>query len=94
VLNDDASLEVVDCANGTPPSLTHPLLAGLQARIGLAPVAKLGWTDVAFFTAHGIPATNFGPGDPSVAHTAGEYVPRADLDRAAAVLLDLVTTGP
>lgn len=93
VLGDDASLEVVDVANGTPPSLTHPLLAGLQSRIGLDPVAKLGWTDVAFFTANGIPATNFGPGDPTVAHTAGEFVPRADLERVAMVLLDLVMTG-
>jgi succinyl-diaminopimelate desuccinylase len=93
VLSDDALLEVVDLSNGTPPSLTHPLLDGLQRRIGLTPVAKLGWTDVAFFTANGIPATNFGPGDPTVAHTRDEFVPRADLDRAAAVLHDLIQTG-
>ena len=93
VLCDDASLAVVDVANGTPPSLTHPLLAGLQARIGLDPVAKLGWTDVAFFAAHGIPATNFGPGDPTIAHTKGEFVPRSDMERARAVIVDLVTAG-
>jgi succinyl-diaminopimelate desuccinylase len=91
VLSDDASMDVIDVASGTPPSLTHPLLAGLQARIGLEPVAKLGWTDVAFFTANGIPATNFGPGDPTIAHTAGELVTRSDLDRALSVLTDLVT---
>ncbi len=54
-------------------------------------MAKLGWTDVAFFAGHGIPAVNFGPGDPTIAHTAGELVHRRDIERAAAVLTELVT---
>lgn len=93
VLADDASLTVVDCAAGAPPGLTHPLLAGLLARTGAAPVAKLGWTDVAFYAGLGIPACNFGPGDPTIAHTAGEHVGRRDLERAWHVLHDLVTIG-
>jgi succinyl-diaminopimelate desuccinylase len=93
MLADQATLEVVDVAEGTPPSLGHPLLAALQRRVGLPPVAKLGWTDVAFFTKHGIPATNFGPGDPTIAHTKDEFVPLADLERAGSALLSLVQEG-
>jgi succinyl-diaminopimelate desuccinylase len=91
LLADDATFEVVDAAAGALPGLTHPILAELQRAVGEAPMAKLGWTDVAFFTQHGIPATNFGPGDPTIAHTAGEFVPRSDLEQAAAALLHVVT---
>ncbi len=93
ILGDDASLELTDVAAATPPSLTHPLLAGLLRRVGQPPTAKLGWTDVAFFAGHGIPATNFGPGDPTIAHTKGELVHRHEIERAADVLLDLVTAA-
>ena len=91
VLDDDATLEVVDSANAAAPSLTHPLLAGLASRLDAPPRAKLGWTDVAFFAAQGIPAVNFGPGDPSIAHTAGEHVHRSEIERAFAVLAGLLT---
>ena len=47
---------------------------------------KLGWTDVAFFAERGIPAANFGPGDPELAHTAGEHVTRGSLEEARQVL--------
>ena len=81
---------VVDGADGAPPSLGHPLLAALVARTGTAPNAKVGWTDVASFWEHGIPAANFGPGDPLLAHHPEEHVTRAQLDRARAVLDALI----
>jgi succinyl-diaminopimelate desuccinylase len=76
-----------------PPSLTHPILAGLLKATNLAPRAKLGWTDVAFFAERGVPAVNFGPGDPELAHTAGERVERDDLARAYASLRRVLTAS-
>jgi len=86
--------ELIDHAAGAPPALDHPLLAGLVAATGVPPRAKLGWTDVASMWAHGIPAANFGPGDPLLAHTPGEHVSWAELESAATVLGALLRTGP
>jgi succinyl-diaminopimelate desuccinylase len=69
------------------------VLRTLVARNGLEVRAKLGWTDVARFAEHGIPAANFGPGDATIAHTAGECVGRAPIERCHRALLDLLTTG-
>lgn len=72
------------------PGLAHPLLAGLVAASGEAPQAKLGWTDVSFFAARGLPAANFGPGEATLAHTAGERVERAELERAFRTLCTVI----
>ena len=81
---------VLDAADGAPPSLEHPLLAALVAGTETAPRAKVGWTDVASFWAHGVPAANFGPGDPLLAHHPDEHVTRAQLERTREVLAALI----
>ena len=85
--------ELVDASPGAPPSLGHPVLAALVAATGAPARAKLGWTDVASFWAHGVPAANFGPADPLLAHTSGEHVSAAELAAVAAVLDSLLGGG-
>jgi succinyl-diaminopimelate desuccinylase len=86
VVGDVDGFEVTDMAPAAAPALAHPLLhAVLEASGGVA-YGKLGWTDVARFAWRGVPATNFGPGDPALAHSAGERVTRADLDSVYGVL--------
>jgi len=85
-------LEVVDEADGAPPALSHPLLSSLVDLSGAPPKAKLGWTDVATMWAHGVPAANFGPGDPILAHHPDEHVTEASLARVRSVLATLVNT--
>ena len=70
---------VTDSAAGARPGLQHPAAQAFAAAIGGTPRAKFGWTDVAQFSALGVPAVNYGPGDPHVAHTAGEWVSAAQL---------------
>jgi succinyl-diaminopimelate desuccinylase len=77
------SWQRTDRSSGAPPGLTHPFLAELCHVSGQAPRAKLGWTDVATFWAHGVPATNFGPGDPELAHTPDERITIGELNRYA-----------
>lgn len=91
-LGPDDSFTVVDAAPPAAPALRHPLLAALVEQ-GLPVRSKLGWTDVAQFAAHGIPACNLGPGDPELAHTADERVTRQLLEQVRASLAQLLTTA-
>jgi succinyl-diaminopimelate desuccinylase len=79
-------IEVLNASPAAPPNLWDPLVAELVGTFDLGVRPKLGWTDVARFAAHGVPALNFGPGDPEIAHTAGEHVTRESLDGCYAVL--------
>ena len=67
-------VEVLDVADGARPGLGQPAAAEFIAAVGGTPRPKLGWTDVARFSALGIPAVNYGPGVSEIAHTPGEYV--------------------
>ena len=93
LLGEVDSFKVVDRLPAAPPALGHPLLGSLLDLAGGPPRAKLGWTDVARFAARGIPATNFGPGDPTLAHTVKERVTRAELEQAHGVLRALTQGG-
>jgi succinyl-diaminopimelate desuccinylase len=70
---------VVDRSEGARPGLDAPLAHDFVTAVGADPQPKYGWTDVARFSALGIPAVNFGPGDPSLAHTDDERVVTAQI---------------
>lgn len=74
LLTEDDRFEVVDWAPSATPELHNDHLARLVSLSGDSPRAKVGWTDVATFRELGIPATNFGAGDPLLAHRSDELV--------------------
>jgi succinyl-diaminopimelate desuccinylase len=80
------AVDVLDIAPGARPGLRAPAAAQFLAAAGGRAVAKYGWTDVARFAALGIPALNYGPGDPSLAHTREEHVSMTQIREMAAVL--------
>jgi len=84
---------VTDVSAGALPGLGAPAAQELVAAAGGTPVAKLGWTDVARFAALGMPAVNFGPGDPTLAHTRGEHVPVNQVRRCREVLHRFLNQG-
>ena len=77
---------ILDVAGGARPGLGHPAAAEFAAAVGGTPRAKLGWTDVARFSALGIPAVNYGPGVSEIAHTPGEFVETAKIAECEARL--------
>ncbi|MGZ6909144.1 MAG: succinyl-diaminopimelate desuccinylase [Acidimicrobiia bacterium] len=83
---DADEIEVLNCSPAAPPNLGDPLVAELVGAFDLGVRPKLGWTDVARFAAQGVPALNFGPGDPAISHTAGEHVTCESLEGCHAVL--------
>ncbi len=80
------TVEVVDVAAGARPGLDSALAKDFVAFVGQPPAPKYGWTDVSRLSEAGIPAVNFGPGDPSLAHSPDEKVPLSQLTRAHDIL--------
>jgi succinyl-diaminopimelate desuccinylase len=79
-------IEVTDTSPGARPGLHHPAVQELVA-VADEPVGpKYGWTDVARFTALGVPAINYGPGNPELAHRDDEWVAVDQLHRCESVL--------
>ncbi|MCB0951053.1 MAG: M20/M25/M40 family metallo-hydrolase, partial [Mycobacterium sp.] len=82
----DVAFDLADAAAGALPGLTRPAAAALVDAAGGQVRAKYGWTDVARFAALGIPAVNYGPGDPNLAHRTDERVEVEQITAVAAIL--------
>jgi len=78
---------VLDNAPGARPGLTLPAAKAFVEALGVPVSAKEGWTDVARFSALGVAAVNFGPGDPNLAHTDDERSPVQQYVNAEAAML-------
>ena len=86
------SIRQTDAAAGALPGLNRPSAAALVAAAGGRVRAKYGWTDVSRFAALGIPALNYGPGDPNLAHTVDERVDVSQIVAVTDVLRAYLTT--
>ncbi|MHA0288523.1 succinyl-diaminopimelate desuccinylase [Mycobacterium sp. C3-094] len=82
----DVAIEMTDSAAGALPGLTRPAAAALVQAAGGAVRAKYGWTDVSRFAALGVPAVNYGPGDPNTAHRVDEHVDVAQISAVTETL--------
>ena len=80
-------VDVIDNAGGARPGLHLPAAQAFVEALGLPVEAKQGWTDVARFSAMGVPAVNFGPGDPNLAHMDDEQCPVEQYGACEAALL-------
>jgi succinyl-diaminopimelate desuccinylase len=85
---DGYDVRVTDIAPGARPGLDRPVAGAFVEAVGGSARPKLGWTDVARFAALGVPAVNYGPGDPTMAHTRDEYVETAELRECERRVLD------
>jgi succinyl-diaminopimelate desuccinylase len=79
-------VEIIDSAPGARPGLDTDIAQDFVAVVGGDPAPKYGWTDVSRLSTAGIPAVNFGPGDPSLAHSPNEQVSLSELELAHTTL--------
>ena len=83
---DGFDVTVTDLAAGAMPGLDRPAAKAFIEAVGGEAAPKFGWTDVAQFTKLGVPAVNFGPGDPMFAHKQDEHVPVEHIERCERTL--------
>ena len=86
-------LEVTDSAPGALPGLEVPAAKAFVSAVGGEVNPKFGWTDVSRFSALGVPAVNFGPGDPMYAHKQDEHVPVEHIERCEQQLREWLEAG-
>lgn len=90
-LPEGVEYEVDDAIPGARPGLDRPVVQGLIKATGGNYRAKYGWTDVARFSELGIPAVNFGPGDPSFCHKKDEQCPIEMITDVSTTLIEYLT---
>lgn len=85
------AVTVFDAAPAGPVNRNHPLVARLHDVSEAPYTAKQGWTDVARLGTRGVLGVNFGPGEASQAHQAGESVRITDLEDSYQALFELLS---
>ena len=83
---DGFDVTLTDLAAGALPGLDRPAARAFVETVGGEVGPKFGWTDVAQFSALGVPAVNYGPGDPTYAHKQDEHVPVEHIERCERTL--------
>jgi succinyl-diaminopimelate desuccinylase len=86
-------IEITDSAPGALPGLEVPAAKAFVEAVGGEVNPKFGWTDVSRFSALGVPAVNFGPGDPMFAHKQDEHVPVEHIERCEQQLREWLEAG-
>ncbi|WP_062076732.1 succinyl-diaminopimelate desuccinylase [Demequina globuliformis] len=86
--------ESAACRPGLDAPLAQSFATAVRAAGGGEPRAKEGWTDVSRFGDMGIPAVNYGPGNPELAHADDEHCPVADIHACRAGMEAWLTAPP
>lgn len=90
---DGFEIVLTDTSPGALPGLDRPAAKAFIEAVGGEVHPKFGWTDVARFTGLGVPAVNYGPGDPLLAHKQEEFVPIAEILHCEQRLRSWLTDG-